>query len=668
MKKYHFVKQEGAKDCGVACLEMIIESYGGYYNLDFLKTLTKTTKKGVRAFDLLEAGRKIGFKAEGFKIPLDQLKNCHLPCILFVKKNNLYGHYIVLYKVLKKGFLIADPASRLKKVSYKELQDIYQNVVLSLIPIKKINSQQKTKIYPFIKKYLITYRKNLVSLFLFSTMYIIITLLLSIIVPYLLKDLTLFFKLSILIMILFILKFIFLNKRNTILYKLESNMNLKLNQDIFSNTINLPYLYFYNHSKGDILTRINEASYLGNFLTMLFSNILVYGLFGIMAFTLLFIINYYIGLLLFIYILFYLAFYLKKALKLNDKIIDIKEVYSDKENFIYECLNAYDTLKGCKMENDMISIFSQKEKEYQSYLKKLGHLENKIIISQEIFKNLYLFTFFIVAYYLLKNGYKVNILLTCYILGEHIKDVLINILNTTQEYLQNKWSIKRILEVIKTFKVTKQLKLKKFDKIQFKNLTFTYPLSEKTTLKNFSFTIHKGDKILLYGPSGVGKSTLLRIILKDLKISDDTCYINGIDINKYGNIKNKIGYIPPNSFLFTGTLRFNLVGLKKIEDEKLKQIMEICQIKKPNLDDLIEENGANLSSGEKQRIVLGLALLNNFDVLLIDEGLCKINSELERQILKNIFKTYPNMTLIVVSHRLENKDLFDYVKKIERMS
>ena len=668
MKKYAFVKQEGIKDCGVACLEMIIETYGGYVDLDVLRNLTNTTRQGVSAFHLLEASRKLGFQADGIKMTLNELKTCHLPCILFVKKDNIYGHYIVLYKVLKNGFLIADPASRIKKVSEEYLRDIYQNVVLSFIPIKKIKRQEKNKIYPFIKKYVITFKKNLVSLFIYSLLFTIITLSLSILIPLLSNKLSLFFKLGILIIFLFMLKFIFLNKRNTILYQLESNLNIKLNQDIFSNTINLPYLYFYNHSTGEILTRIQDASYVGNFLTMLFADIFVYGLLGIMAFILLVLINPIISLLLLGYILCYFLIFFKKNKKLNEIIEDTKEVYSDKENFIYECLTAYDNVKGNNMEKNMIKIFNQKENNYQTYLKQIGYLENKIVLGQEIFKNVYLVIFLLLAYYLMKQGYTINILLTCYILGGHIQEVVISILNTNQEWLQNKWAIKRILDVIKTSKQSKKLTTTSINKIEFKNLEFTYPFMDKPILKNVNMTINKGDKILLCGASGIGKSTLLRIILKDLPVNNDSCYINGIDINKYSNnLKTKIGYIPPNSFLFTGTLKFNLTSGKTVDNNKLKQMMEICQIKKPDLDTLIEDNGFNLSSGEKQRISLCQALLSNFEVLLIDEGLCKINSELERQILKNIFEKYPDMTIIVVSHRLENKDLYDYVKNLERM-
>ena len=79
---------------------------------------------------------------------------------------------------------------------------------------------------------------------------------------------------------------------------------------------------------------------------------------------------------------------------------------------------------------------------------------------------------------------------------------------------------------------------------------------------------------------------------------------------------------------------------------------------------LIEENGFNISGGQKQRIVLARTLMQDFNILLIDEGLNQIDINLERKILKNIFKRFQDKTIIVISHRLENMDLFNQVVEL----
>ena len=110
MKKYPFVKQEGIKDCGVACLSMIIEYYKGYINYERLIDMTKTNKNGSSALNIIEAAQSIGFKARGIKTDLENIQNnqINLPCIAHVTINKTYKHYVVIYQInyKKKGFLL----------------------------------------------------------------------------------------------------------------------------------------------------------------------------------------------------------------------------------------------------------------------------------------------------------------------------------------------------------------------------------------------------------------------------------------------------------------------------------------------------------------------------------------------------------------------------------
>lgn len=81
---------------------------------------------------------------------------------------------------------------------------------------------------------------------------------------------------------------------------------------------------------------------------------------------------------------------------------------------------------------------------------------------------------------------------------------------------------------------------------------------------------------------------------------------------------------------------------------------------------LIEENGFNLSGGERQRIILARAIARDFNILVIDEGLSQVDTNMERKIMKNLFQKYQKQTIIFISHRLDNIDLFDQVIKIEK--
>ena len=168
---------------------------------------------------------------------------------------------------------------------------------------------------------------------------------------------------------------------------------------------------------------------------------------------------------------------------------------------------------------------------------------------------------------------------------------------------------------------------------------------------------------MVIGSSGSGKSTLFKILKQHHEIKRDMVYVDGIDINDYK--LNNIVYVSQNEILFTDTIENN-IGNDIYNIAKICMIDEITKKLDLGYKTLVEENGFNLSGGEKQRIILGRALANNFDILIIDEGLSQVDTNMERKILKNIIEKYENKTIIFISHRLDNMDLFNQVIKLEK--
>ena len=124
MKKYPFVRQRENKDCGVACLSMIIKYYGAYIGEDTLYDMTSTTRRGVSAYDLIEAAKTVGLKAVGVKTDIEHLEEINFPCIAHTIINENMGHYIVIYNInfKKKELYIGDPARKRMKI---KISDFY---------------------------------------------------------------------------------------------------------------------------------------------------------------------------------------------------------------------------------------------------------------------------------------------------------------------------------------------------------------------------------------------------------------------------------------------------------------------------------------------------------------------------------------------------------------
>ena len=196
-------------------------------------------------------------------------------------------------------------------------------------------------------------------------------------------------------------------------------------------------------------------------------------------------------------------------------------------------------------------------------------------------------------------------------------------------------------------------------------------------LKNINLEIKSKEKVLIIGNSGCGKSTFMKLLLNYNNIERNKIIIDDKDINDYNikELRNNIAYVSQNETLYTDSIYNNIV-LNNV-DVSYNKFLDICKLtevdklvenKYLGYDTLLEENGFNISGGEKNRIVLSRALLKNFNVLMLDEALNEIDINMERRILKNIFNKYFNKTIIIVSHRLENMDLFDKVIKFSNGS
>ena len=166
---------------------------------------------------------------------------------------------------------------------------------------------------------------------------------------------------------------------------------------------------------------------------------------------------------------------------------------------------------------------------------------------------------------------------------------------------------------------------------------------------------------MVIGASGSGKSSLFKLLLKYYKAEKNSIMIDNIDINDI-DINGDICYISQNEMLFNTSLYENLILDSKTKQKEVNEISHKVYLNK-DYQMLIEDNGFNLSGGEKMRVVLARTLLKKPKILIIDEGLNAVDVNLERKILKNILNM--NMTIIFVSHRLDNMDLFKRVVELK---
>jgi ABC-type multidrug transport system fused ATPase/permease subunit len=204
-----------------------------------------------------------------------------------------------------------------------------------------------------------------------------------------------------------------------------------------------------------------------------------------------------------------------------------------------------------------------------------------------------------------------------------------------------------------------QLPAKVSGHVRFENVSFSY--QEQATLENINIEALPGQTIALVGPTGAGKTTILSLLARFYETTSGSITMDGMTLSNLSkaSLRDRMGYVTQEAFLFNGTVKENLQLAKRdASDEEMWSaltaahaapfVKELPQL----LDTNVGERGVKLSGGEKQRLSIARALLKNAPILLLDEATASVDSETERLIQQALDHLMKNRTSFVIAHRL----------------
>lgn len=211
--------------------------------------------------------------------------------------------------------------------------------------------------------------------------------------------------------------------------------------------------------------------------------------------------------------------------------------------------------------------------------------------------------------------------------------------------------------------------------IEFRHLTFTYPLSEKEVLSDVSFKINAGENVGLIGRTGAGKTTIVDLIARTYNIPDGTLFVDGVDVNDIPikELRKNIAYVPQDNFLFSDTIASNIAFSEdgKPDYELVKAAAALSDVdgnisEFPNgYDTILGERGVTVSGGQKQRISIARALMKNAKILILDDSVSAVDTKTEKIILDNLRKTRAGKTTILIAHRISTIEHMDKIILVE---
>lgn len=672
--------QDGVKDCGICSLLTIVRYYNGNYSKEYLRTITNTTKDGVTAFALLEAAKNIGFDAVGVTGDALDIAKKNLPCIAHVVIQNKYKHFLVIYKIDKKNkvIMLADPSQGLVKMNVSDFEKMSTKVFLFLKPNKKIpyvknESKVKNIIYNFLSESKMSLFIILILSFLYNLISIMTSFNFQLIMNYALKYGSKYnlYIIFISMLILYILKELLIYIRNLVVNFISFKLDYSLITSVYSHILSLPYSYYRNRPVGEVIMRINDLGELKDSVSQLIVTFLLDIFLIIITLIFLFMINFKLTLIvIFVLILYFWVTFiynkiLFKMMRLNKK--DSSAV----NTFMVESIEGVMSIRGSnaflQFKDKFSSLYNNFIISSYNFFKKYNILNflNNFLISILIVVIITMGSTFVIDGNMDSSSIITYYSVLCFFL-EPVK----NVANFDVVVKKSRISIERIEELLmveeEKILLDNQRITGKLKNILFKDVTFSYDFKNNVVNK-LNLKIDEGEKVVIYGKSGSGKSTVAKILTRYLDIERGKVFINGYDINDYNlwSIREGITYVSQNEFLLTDTI-YNNINMKGTRDAeyifdvcKMIGVDKIVKFKNGGYNMTLEENGSNISGGERERILLARAFVRDSDVYILDESFSEIDSLGEREILGKIFSKYKDKTIIVISHRMDNNDLYD---------
>jgi len=342
-----------------------------------------------------------------------------------------------------------------------------------------------------------------------------------------------------------------------------------------------------------------------------------------------------------------------------------REIYADMTEKVLESVEGQKAIRAYVQEdNDLDKQFDAIEKDIESwrYIVKYETWFNPLF--EIIYWISYILAFGFGVYYIIQQEITLGSLITFVSYIGLLFGPISSIANIFTQINNATISIDRYDEIIKQMAVVHDESDSKpiitFNRIDFKNVTFRYPFDKAPVIKNIDFSIQKGQTIGIVGPTGAGKSTLIRQLLREFNVTEGQIYIDDVPISKYiiEDMRNLVGYVPQSHMLFKRSVDENImIGNPKANLEELDKAVKLADFEKDllylqdGLHTQVGEAGSTLSGGQKQRLSIARALIKNPEILILDDSLSAVDAKTEDNIIEHLKDFRKGKTNIIVAHR-----------------
>jgi len=689
IRRFAWIQQAEEMDCGAACLAMICKHYGIPMTLGKLRELANVTTQGATLDSLARTGESVGFTTRGVQCTFDTLRGFELPFIVHWEGY----HYVVVYGVSSTQVWMADPAVGFRKLSIAEFERGWNGTCLTFTPRQDV-AQVAASRSPWVRfaRYLLPYRKILLHLFMATFVIQMLGIVPPMIIQNILDGVIVHQNVNLLHLLIvgLIVSSVFTQLTATIRAALANFMVRKLDftmmSQFFRHTLSLPYSFFAKRKTGDIFARFQENQTIRAFLTESTITTVLNLLMIFIYFTVLFLYNVRLTLLLIAFVIPILALTVLVTPRVKRFAREVFAATTDAKSYLMEALGGAETVKGMGIERPVRLKWETKyakalEVQYraQSFNIAVG-LAGQLLNAATTIAILW-----VGADLVLTRELTIGQLIAFNALMGSVLAPLMGLVGLWSLLNDASVAMERLGDVLdlepeqRPEELASRVAIPELQgDIRIEGVFFRYGGNETPyVLENISVDIKPGELVAIVGRSGSGKTTLAKLLVGFYPPTDGRLTVDGYDIGVVDKeyYRAQVGYVMQTNLLFSGTIAENIAGgeepdRRRIEEAAKKADAHGFISKMPlGYQQVVGERGMGLSGGQVQRLCIARALYRNPRLLVFDEATSALDAQSESNIIANLNDILKGRTAVIIAHRLStimraNKILVLYEGKI----
>lgn len=686
------IRQNEEKDCGAACLSMVLQYHGKKLPMATVAEAIKVDQYGANIYGLLDGAKLFGLTGTAMEGSAEEffteVRGGSIPLPVIARIVNRFGfeHYVVVTGIKGDNVRYCDPGEGRTKLT---CEDFAQCFLGQIVTFKKSEhfvreNRRKGSMMEFIR--LITRQKGLVlAIGLLSLLVTGISMAGTFLFQYLIDGvlpemgdghahghdelcgIEIFAFLIGAVGLLYLVRFLVQILRGKLLTTMTKHINLPLMLGYYDHVMDLKMDFFGNHKTGDIISRFNDAGKVQEALSQVTLTLMIDVVMVVFCgFTLYRQSPELFGIIAVILVLYVVisALYIRPLDKRNRQLMLEN---AQLNSYLKESLDGIQTIKAFNAGSAVKARTRELFTNFQKYGIKTAMLTMSKDALIELMSSVGILSLlWIGAVNILNGEMTLGTLMAFYTLMGYFLDPIRNVMELQSTLQSAVVAAGRLRDILDRSReqdaATGEKAVFENGDIVMEQVDFRYG-NRSLVLRDLNLNIRRGEHVALVGTSGCGKTTVAKLLMGFYQPEQGHIRIGGMDLKgaDLENLRSHMAYVPQETFLFSDSVRKNLLlgNDRQISDAQVEGVLEACGCDFVSslplgLDSMLDENGANLSGGQRQRLAIARALLRDPDILILDEATSNLDTISERKLQESLRSLNKQMTVIMVAHRLSS--------------